>query len=185
MNHYHSDFIREEFEMSRGKRYDREFQLEAARLVVEKGYSKSEVSRKLGVTTTSITRWIDRFRENGELVCDGQVTAEADDLVICADVIEHLIYPNELMKFIASISFRILFLSTTNRDILVKLGTPPLGPPKNEHHIREWTQAEFIKYTSQLVDIIGQFIFKSNGVGPKSNGVGPTQSIEKQSYENG
>ncbi|MDA0834300.1 MAG: transposase [Planctomycetota bacterium] len=66
--------------MVKGKRYDREFQLNAARLVVEQGYSVAEVSRKLGVANWSISRWIVRFRERGELKVDNQAVAEADEL---------------------------------------------------------------------------------------------------------
>jgi len=84
--------------MSRGKRYDREFQLEAARLVVEQGFSKSEVTRRLGATSNSITRWIDRFRKNGELVCDGKVTAEADELRRLRKQIGKLQVENEILK---------------------------------------------------------------------------------------
>jgi len=84
--------------MPRGIRYDREFQLEAARLVVEQGFSKSEVSRKLGVTTVSITRWIDRFRKNGELVCDGQVADEAEELRRLRKQVGKLQVENEILK---------------------------------------------------------------------------------------
>lgn len=66
--------------MAKGKRYDRDFQLNAARLVVEQGYAAAEVSRKLGVSPFSISRWITRFRELGELRVDGQTVAEADEL---------------------------------------------------------------------------------------------------------
>ncbi len=68
--------------MGQRKRYDREFQLEAARLVIEQGYSKTEVGRKLGVAPWSVKKWIDRFLENGTLVADGKVTEEADELRI-------------------------------------------------------------------------------------------------------
>jgi transposase-like protein len=66
--------------MAKGKRYERDFQLNAARLVVEQGYAVTEVSRKLGVSAWSISRWIARFRELGELKVDGSAVAEADEL---------------------------------------------------------------------------------------------------------
>lgn len=66
--------------MAKGKRYDRDFQLNAARLVVEQGYAVAEVARKLGVSAFSVSRWVKRFRELGELKADGQAVAEADEL---------------------------------------------------------------------------------------------------------
>jgi len=62
------------------KRYDKEFRLGAARLVVEQGYTQSEAARRLGVTVTSIKGWIDRFRATGELSAAGQAVPEAEDL---------------------------------------------------------------------------------------------------------
>jgi len=62
------------------KRYDKEFRLGAARLVVEQGYTQSEAARRLGVTVTSIKGWIDRFRATGELPAAGQAVPEAEDL---------------------------------------------------------------------------------------------------------
>ena len=54
------------------KRYDNEFRLGAARLVVEQGYSQAEAARRLGVTANSIKAWIDQFRATGELPPAGQ-----------------------------------------------------------------------------------------------------------------
>jgi transposase-like protein len=65
---------------SMAKRYDKEFRLGAARLVVEQGYSQSEAARRLGVTVTSIKAWVDQFRASGELPPAGQVVPEAEEL---------------------------------------------------------------------------------------------------------
>jgi transposase-like protein len=65
---------------SMAKRYDKEFRLGAARLVVDQGYSQSEAARRLGVTVTSIKTWIDQFRSTGELPPAGQVVPEAEEL---------------------------------------------------------------------------------------------------------
>ena len=62
------------------KRYDKEFRLGAARLVVEQGYSQSEAARRLGVTVTSVKAWIDQFRSTGEQPPAGQVVPEAEEL---------------------------------------------------------------------------------------------------------
>jgi transposase len=65
---------------SMSKRYDKEFRLGAARLVVEQGYSQSEAARRLGVTVTSIKAWIDQLRATGELRPAGEVVPEAEEL---------------------------------------------------------------------------------------------------------
>lgn len=62
------------------KRYDKEFRLSAARLVVEQGYTQAEAARRLGVTVTSLKSWIDRFRATGELPAAGQASPDVAEL---------------------------------------------------------------------------------------------------------
>ena len=62
------------------KRYDKEFRLGAARLVVDQGYSQSDAARRLGVTVTSIKAWIDQFRATGELRPAGEAAPEVEEL---------------------------------------------------------------------------------------------------------
>ena len=65
--------------MAKGKRYDKEFRLGAARLVVEQGYPQAEAGRRLGVTPTTIKTWIERFRKSGELPLAGQPVPVAEN----------------------------------------------------------------------------------------------------------
>ena len=44
--------------MAKSKRYSREFKLEAARLVVEHGYTFKEAAKRLGATDWSIRQWV-------------------------------------------------------------------------------------------------------------------------------
>jgi len=76
------------------------------------------------------------------------------DVVICADVIEHVENPNELLTKIKSISdVKMIVLSSPDR-LLVR-GWYDYGPPKNITHIREWNGKEFAKYIkSQGLEII-------------------------------
>lgn len=53
--------------MAKQKRYTKEFRLEAARLVVEQGYTLAEAADRLGVSGWSIGNWIRKFRQTGEL----------------------------------------------------------------------------------------------------------------------
>jgi hypothetical protein len=74
------------------------------------------------------------------------------DLVICSDVIEHLVDPDELMVFLQKQDFQILVLSTPERDIV--RGVADFGPPANPAHQREWNFNEFRQYTEKFFDII-------------------------------
>uniref|UniRef100_A0A6C0DJL9 Methyltransferase n=1 Tax=viral metagenome TaxID=1070528 RepID=A0A6C0DJL9_9ZZZZ len=78
------------------------------------------------------------------------------DIVICSDVIEHIVDPNNLVDFLLSIDTKYYILSTPCRDILVKhpFNYNPLGPPKNKCHVREWTMGEFKKYISEKFTIV-------------------------------
>ena len=84
--------------MAKGKRYDRDFQLNAARLVVEQGFTVAEVSRKTGASAFSISRWITRLRELGELKVNGHTLAEADELRQLRKRVQQLELENEILK---------------------------------------------------------------------------------------
>jgi len=66
--------------MAKGKRYSKEFKLEAARLVVEHGYTFKEAAKRLGTTDWSIRQWAQKFRSAGELPPAGTAQPEADEL---------------------------------------------------------------------------------------------------------
>jgi len=53
--------------MSKGKRYERSFKLQAARLVVDHGYTFREAGERLGVSSWSVRSWVKQFRASGEL----------------------------------------------------------------------------------------------------------------------
>jgi SAM-dependent methyltransferase len=68
------------------------------------------------------------------------------DLIICADVIEHLVDPDVVLRWIRLFSkptSRIV-LSTPERDL--RRGRRSLGPPENLGHVREWNSREFCAY---------------------------------------
>ena len=78
------------------------------------------------------------------------------DLVIVADVIEHVDHPNELLMYITKLQPSHVVLSTPDRN-LIRNGTCD-GPPGNPAHIREWSFVEFHAYVSQFFDIKEHFI---------------------------
>jgi 2-polyprenyl-3-methyl-5-hydroxy-6-metoxy-1,4-benzoquinol methylase len=78
-------------------------------------------------------------------------------MVICSDVIEHVLDPKELLIKIKSINkLQKLVISTPDRD-LVHSGSQN-GPPKNPTHIREWSYSEFNEFISSYFKIEKHFI---------------------------
>lgn len=67
------------------------------------------------------------------------------DLVICADVVEHLLNPDILISYIKSLvhSNSTILISTPERDIMHGLSNMAAT---NKEHIREWNADEFKKY---------------------------------------
>jgi transposase len=84
--------------MAKKKRYGKEFQLGAARLVVEQGYTQAEAGRRLGVSAWSIGRWIDRFRKSGELPPEGESVPEAEEMKSLRKELSRLRMENEILK---------------------------------------------------------------------------------------
>jgi hypothetical protein len=73
------------------------------------------------------------------------------DLIICSDVIEHLVDPDIIMNYFMNQDFQALILSTPERDIC--RGPNDMGPPKNLAHQREWNIDEFRSYVSVFFEI--------------------------------
>lgn len=87
----------------------------------------------------------------GEWICadledDGLSWERKFDLVICADMIEHVFFPDRVMSLIkknlSPAGWAIL--STPERDI--HRGRNHGGPPPNALHVREWNRREFSRY---------------------------------------
>jgi len=79
----------------------------------------------------------------------GKPVATSFDLVMCSDVIEHLVDPDALISFVKSIESRYVLFSTPDREVLArheKWNAPALGPPLNPAHVREWTSDELRQY---------------------------------------
>lgn len=72
------------------------------------------------------------------------------DMVICSDVIEHLVDPDELMSCLAAIPCRVIVLSTPARELLP---AGQGGPPHNPCHAREWSCEEFGRYARRYFSV--------------------------------
>lgn len=84
--------------MGKRKRYDREFKLQASRLVVEQGYSYREAGESLGTTSWSIRQWVKKFRETGELPPADQPVPEAEELRRLRKENKKLMIDNEILR---------------------------------------------------------------------------------------
>jgi hypothetical protein len=95
-------------------------------------------------------------------------TPQGYDLLICADVIEHVKNPDALLDFIKRAKPKTVVISTPDRDVLVELfykwylETDPAwtgfnGPPFNQCHLREWSFVEFENYISLHLEIETHF----------------------------
>ena len=80
---------------------------------------------------------------------------EPVDLVISADVIEHILDPDVMMNYIREIEWKYLILSTPDRSML-KGGHS--GPPMNPCHVREWSFEEFKKYVGGFFHVVDHII---------------------------
>lgn len=68
------------------------------------------------------------------------------DLVICADVIEHVHYPDRFLNYLSGAQASLFLISTPDRDRVRP--QDHMGPPPNECHMREWNQKEFEEFLS-------------------------------------
>lgn len=100
--------------------------------------------------------WLkEKYPDGRWIVSDFKSTPDKADLVICADVIEHVDNPDELLNFIIKMKPAYIVISTPDRyQLHEKLNRPELGPPGNKHHVREWSFDEFTCYIDSYFDII-------------------------------
>jgi 2-polyprenyl-3-methyl-5-hydroxy-6-metoxy-1,4-benzoquinol methylase len=77
------------------------------------------------------------------------------DLVVCADVIEHLLNPDDIIQTIKTARPKIVVISTPERSLIPGAED---GPPRNPHHVREWTLREFTNYLRDHFDVIEHYV---------------------------
>lgn len=82
------------------------------------------------------------------------------DLVICSDVIEHVLEPDKLLKYLIKFKPKYIVLSTPDRYLVY--GGDHNGPPRNGTHIREWNFSEFSNFISEYLDIEEHFVSNRN-----------------------
>lgn len=80
------------------KHYTKEFRLQAARLVVEQGYTYAEVAQRLGSSAWSVRYWVDKYRKSGDLPSTGKTVATADELQQLRKENTRLRMENDILK---------------------------------------------------------------------------------------
>jgi transposase len=83
---------------TRQKRYNDEFKLQAAKLVVEGGYTYHQASEQLGVSDWALRCWVKGFRASGHLPPKGQVVPLAEELKAARRELAQLRQENEILK---------------------------------------------------------------------------------------
>ncbi len=84
--------------MAKQKRYNNEFKLQAAKLVVESGYTYKEAAQRLGATDWSIRQWVAKFRKEGHLPPKGAPQPEAEEFRQLKKEVKKLQMENEILK---------------------------------------------------------------------------------------
>ena len=79
------------------------------------------------------------------------------DMIICADVIEHVEDPAAFLTDIFTIrNWKCAVISTPERDL--KRGRYHFGPPPNPHHYREWNEAELVRFISKFAEVDAHYV---------------------------
>ena len=83
---------------SRSIRYKEDFKLQAAKLIVEGGYTYARASRKLGVSSCALRNWTKAYRASGHLPPEGTVIPQAEELKQLRKELAEARLENEILK---------------------------------------------------------------------------------------
>lgn len=81
----------------KGRRYTREFKLEAIKLVTKQGYNQSEAAKSLGISSKNLSRWI----QESEKITNktkSKMTAEQEELQQLRKEVKRLKQEREILK---------------------------------------------------------------------------------------
>lgn len=114
----------------------------APRVVGVDQASAIDVARRIGPDR----EWLEGDIELAGALWD-QLASIGPELAVCVDVIEHVVAPLALLERLHEMLHPTgrLVLSTPDRHQFEREGAPPLGPPRNERHIREWAEPELVR----------------------------------------
>jgi hypothetical protein len=104
--------------------------------------------------TVNILRSFYPLHQWDSLPLDGPAP-QGYELLICSDVIEHVLNPDDLLTFIERAKPKLIVISTPDRDLFEEKFHA--GPPSNWCHVREWSFAEFEAYLAAKFEILEHF----------------------------
>lgn len=84
--------------MGHNKRYDKQFKIQAAKLVVEHGYSYNQAAKRLGATSWSIRNWVKQLRKSGDLSPEELTASTAEELKRIREENRRLLMENDILK---------------------------------------------------------------------------------------
>ena len=111
-----------------------------------------------GVDVAETCQWLRRKYPDRDWkeISEFEKSDQPVDLVIAADVIEHVRDPDSFMSLIRRLGPRYVVLSTPDRNLL-RDGSHN-GPPTNPAHLREWSFIEFGAYVEEYFTLLEHFI---------------------------
>ncbi len=80
------------------KRHNKQFKLEAAKLVLYQGMTKAEVARRTGVTSWTIGSWVKQLKASGDLIENEATENHADENRELRKRVKQLEMENEILK---------------------------------------------------------------------------------------
>ena len=84
--------------MAKYRKYSKEFQLQAAKLVTEQGYSCDKAAKRLGTTGWSVRNWIRKFQQSGELPSKAITQPKIDEIRLLRKELCQLKMENDILK---------------------------------------------------------------------------------------
>ena len=84
--------------MAKYRKYSKEFRLQAAKLVIEQGYSYVNAAERLGTTSWSVRNWVQKFQETGELAPKEESQLKIDEIRQLRKELKQLKLENEILK---------------------------------------------------------------------------------------
>jgi glycosyltransferase involved in cell wall biosynthesis len=114
------------------QKFEKEFKI----IAVDHGQNEELIKRNV-----SLYQFVTANLEKDIPLIDGGVIEKS--VVICSDVVEHLVFPDNALRWLSAISYKSIavVLSTPERDNT--RGIYDMGPPLNRAHVREWNYSEF------------------------------------------
>jgi hypothetical protein len=110
--------------------------------------------RTLGTDLTPTVNWL-KGKYPERHWSDSFEVFHGYDMIICSDVIEHIVDPDCILDTIEQAKPKLIVFSTPERMLFQKGHD---GPPDNICHVREWTLEEFGRYIDSRFQVLDHFI---------------------------